>query len=265
MLQTFPSLASELRQKQAKIGMVLGSGLGILADIITNKSVFAYQDIPELDFQCSVQGHSGKLVVGEIGNNTVACMQGRPHWYEGAKPEAFIQSMRLFKALGCETVILTNASGAIDRSMQVGELVLIKDHINLQGKNPLVGLKPVSFVGMENTYDLDLRHQLLAIAKEYNITVKQGVYCGVLGPSFETPAEIQAFATMGADIIGMSTVPEAIAARHLGLKVIALSVVSNHAAGISEIPLSHSLTLAGAAEGQQKAITLIKKFIDSSG
>lgn len=265
MLQTFPSLASELSKNHANIGMVLGSGLGSLADIITNEKVFSYHDIPELDFQCSVKGHSGKLIVGNIGNNTIACMQGRPHWYEGAKPEAFIQSMRLFKALGCETVILTNAAGAIDRSLQVGDLVLIKDHINLQGKNPLVGLKPVSFTGMENTYDLDLRHQLLAIAKTEKISVKQGVYCGVLGPSFETPAEIQAFATMGADIIGMSTVPEAIAARHLGLKVIALSVISNHAAGISDIPLSHNLTLTGAAEGQQKAITLIKKFIDSSG
>lgn len=148
--------------------------------------------------------------------------------------------------------------------MQVGELVLIKDHINMQGKNPLVGLKPVSFVGMENTYDLQLRHQLINLAKKCDIPLKQGVYCGVLGPSFETPAEIQAFATMGADIIGMSTVPEAIAARHLGLKVVALSVVSNHAAGISDIPLSHSLTLQGALEGQQKAITLIKEFIDAS-
>ena len=175
-----------------------------------------------------------------------------------------MQSMRLFKALGCETVILTNAAGAIDRSMQVGDLVLIKDHINMQGKNPLVGLKPVSFVGMENTYDLTLRHQIINLAKKSNIPLKQGVYCGVLGPSFETPAEIQAFATMGADIIGMSTVPEAIAARHFGLKVVALSVISNHAAGISEIPLSHSLTLAGASEGQEKAITLINKFIDVS-
>lgn len=264
MLQTFPSLANELKQKQAKIGIVLGSGLGPLADVIENKSEFSYQDIPELDFQCSVKGHSGKLVVGEIANNTVACMQGRPHWYEGASPEAFVQSMRLFKALGCETVILTNASGAIDRSMQVGELVLIKDHINMQGKNPLVGLKPVSFVGMENTYDLDLRHKLINLAKKHDIPLKQGVYCGVLGPSFETPAEIQAFATMGADIIGMSTVPEAIAARHLGLKVVALAVISNHAAGISEIPLSHNLTLQGAMEGQKKAVTLIQEFIAES-
>ena len=264
MLQTFPSLANELQQKQAKIGIVLGSGLGPLADVITNQQIFAYQDIPELNFNCSVKGHSGQLVVGEIGKNTVACMQGRPHWYEGASPEAFIQSMRLFKALGCETVILTNASGAIDRSMQVGELVLIKDHINMQGKNPLVGLKPVSFVGMENTYDLSLRHQIINLAKKQNIPLKQGVYCGVLGPSFETPAEIQAFATMGADIIGMSTVPEAIAARHLGLKIVALSVVSNHAAGISEVPLSHSLTLQGALEGQQKAINLIQAFIADS-
>lgn len=264
MLQTFPSLANDLKQKKAKIGMVLGSGLGVLADMIQNKLEFSYQDIPELNFQCSVKGHQGKLVVGEIGVNTVACMQGRPHWYEGATSESFIQSMRLFKALGCDTVVLTNASGAIDRSMQVGDLVLIKDHINMQGKNPLVGIKPVSFVGMENTYDIKLRHQLINLAKKADIPLKQGIYCGVLGPSFETPAEIQAFATMGADLIGMSTVPEAIAARHLGLKVVALAVISNHAAGISEIPLSHNLTLEGALEGQKKAITLIKEFIEFS-
>lgn len=263
MLRTFPSLANELSQKNARIGMVLGSGLGGLANIISNKKSFSYNDIPELDFQCSVKGHSGKLIVGDIGNNTIACMQGRPHWYEGATSEAFIQSMRLLKALGCETVILTNAAGAIDRSMSVGDLVLIKDHINLQGKNPLVDLKPVSFVGMENTYDMELRHKILSIAKTSNISIKQGVYCGVLGPSFETPAEIQAFATLGADIVGMSTVPEAIVARHLGLKVVALSVITNHAAGISDTPLSHSLTLEGAKEGQEKAVELIKRFIDN--
>lgn len=264
MLQTFPSLANKLKCKNAKIGMVLGSGLGSLAEMIQDKQIFSYQDIPELNFQCTVEGHGDQLVVGTIGNNTVACMQGRPHWYEGATSEAFIQSMRLLKALGCETVILTNASGSIDRSFQVGELVLIKDHINFQGKNPLVALKPVSFIGMENTYDLDLRHQILALAKEEGIPIKQGTYCGVLGPSFETPAEIRAFASMGADIIGMSTVPEAIVARHLGLKVLAISIVSNHAAGISDTPLSHDLTLTGVKVGQQKAVKLIKKFIDAS-
>lgn len=259
----FPSLQKHLGVSSATVGLVLGSGLGALGEQVVDAQTVAYADIPELGFDCSVKGHTGKLTVGKIGKTSVACLHGRAHWYESPKADIFLHLMRLLTSLGCEMVILTNAAGAINQSYQVGDVILLKDHINLQARNPLIGLKPVPFISMDNAYDSDLRNTMLNNAKSLGIELKQGVYCGVLGPSFETPAEIKSFGLMGADLVGMSTIPEVIAARYCGLKVMALSVVSNMAAGISDTPLSHALTLEGAARGTKQAIKLLGSFVES--
>lgn len=261
MKTEFSSVQTQLGHLKAKVGLVLGSGLGVLNSQLTQSTTVAYKDIPELGFDCSVKGHDGALTVGLFGKTPVACLSGRAHWYESPDPAIFMRLLGLLRALGCEQVILTNAAGAINPNYQVGDVVLLKDHINLQGLNPLVGLKPVPFISMENAYDADLRQIMQAHAATLGVTVPEGVYCGVLGPSFETPAEIKAFATMGGDVIGMSTVPEVIVARYLGLRVMALSIVTNMAAGISEVPLSHTLTLEGAKKGTDRAIQLLRQFL----
>ncbi len=261
MKTEFSSVHTQLGGLKAKVGLVLGSGLGVLSSQLTQSTTLSYQDIPELGFDCSVKGHDGTLTVGLFGQTPVACLSGRAHWYESPEPNIFLRLLGLLRALGCESVILTNAAGAINDAYQVGDVVLLKDHINLQGCNPLVGLKPVPFISMENAYDANMRQSMQQHAKTLGIDVPEGVYCGVMGPSFETPAEIKAFAILGGDVIGMSTVPEVIVARYLGLRVMALSIVTNMAAGISAVPLSHALTLEGAKKGTDRAIMLLRQYL----
>ncbi|PHQ79985.1 MAG: purine-nucleoside phosphorylase [Coxiella sp. (in: Bacteria)] len=250
----------------AKVGIILGSGLGALADQITDATVIDYADIPGFPVS-SVQGHSGKLHLGFLCGVPVACLQGRVHYYEGVDYQRMQTLIRSLRVLGCDTLFLTNSSGSLRQEVGVGELVAISDHINMQFHNPLVGLNHDEsgprFMGMENAYDSELRNQLHAAAKSQNITLHEGVYVGVLGPSFETPAEINAFRVLGADVVGMSTVADVIIARHCGLRVAALAAITNLAAGMHSEQLSHSVTLQGAKIASEKMIKVTLAFFES--
>jgi purine-nucleoside phosphorylase len=235
-------IISKIKNKP-KIGIVLGSGLGIYIDQIQNKTIIPYQDIPHFK-RTSVEGHSGALIIGEVHGVTVVALQGRLHAYEGYAMEDIVLPVRTIAALGLEYLFLTNASGGINTNFHPGDLVAIEDHINLSGRNPLVGpniaeLGP-RFPDMGNAYDAELREILHRIGKNHHVDIKSGVYCSVLGPTYETPAEIRMLRTLGADLVGMSTVPEVIAANHLGLKVAGVACVTNYAAGIKQEKLSHS-------------------------
>jgi len=225
-----------------RIGLVLGSGLGGFADSLTDAARIPFADIPT--FPCSTAiGHAGQLVVGKAGDVPVAAMQGRVHLYEGYSPQEIVFPMRVFGRMGIRSVILTNAAGGINLRYKQGALVLIGDHINLQGTSPLVGPNDdrfgLRFPDMTQAYDRSYR----AIAKEeggkLGMTLHEGVYAALLGPSYETPAEIRYLRTIGADLVGMSTAFEVIAARHMGIRVLAISCVTNMAAGILDQPLSH--------------------------
>ena len=226
-----------------KIGLVLGSGLGVFAESLTNAVRVPYAEIPK--FPCSTAiGHAGRMVVGNAGSIAVAAMQGRVHLYEGYSAQEVTFPIRVFARLGVRAVILTNAAGGINLSYSQGALVLIHDHINLQGANPLVGPNDdrfgVRFPDMTHPYAKEYRAMAREEADKMNITLHEGVYAGLLGPSYETPSEIQYLRRIGADLVGMSTVAEVIAARHMGLNVLAISCVTNMAAGILDQPLSHA-------------------------
>ncbi len=226
-----------------RVALVLGSGLGGFADSLTDAARVPYAEIPSFPRSTAI-GHAGRMVIGNAGTVPVAAMQGRVHLYEGYSPQEITFPIRVFARMGIRAVILTNAAGGINLSYSQGALVLIRDHINLQGTNPLVGPNDdrfgVRFPDMTHAYAKEFR----AIAKEEAATLKikleEGIYAGLLGPSYETPAEIEYLRRIGADLVGMSTVAEVIAARHLQLKVLAISCVTNMAAGILDQPLSHA-------------------------
>ncbi|HUD68417.1 MAG TPA: purine-nucleoside phosphorylase [Candidatus Sulfotelmatobacter sp.] len=226
-----------------KIGLVLGSGLGAFADSLTEAIRVPYAQIPE--FPCSTAiGHAGRMVIGKAGDVAVAAMQGRVHLYEGYSAQEVTFPIRVFGRMDVRAVILTNAAGGINLSYSQGALVLIRDHINLQGANPLVGANDdrfgVRFPDMTHAYAKRYRAIGREEAAKLNITLHEGLYAGLLGPSYETPAEIDYLRRIGADLVGMSTVAEVIAARHMGIKVLAISCVTNMAAGILDQPLSHA-------------------------
>lgn len=217
------------------IGLVLGSGLGGLADSLGGRAVIPYADIPGWP-QSTVHGHEGNLVIGELQGQIVAAQQGRAHFYEGYSPREVAFPIRVMKALGVHTVILTNAAGGINPAYQVGDLMLLEDHINLPGMtgaNPLMGPNDdalgLRFVGMAQAYDRRLRQRALEIAREHDIPLHSGVYCGLSGPAFETPAEIRMIRMLGADAVGMSTVHEVLVARHGNMRVMACSGITNRA------------------------------------
>jgi xanthosine phosphorylase len=232
-----------------RTGIILGSGLGGFADLIEPAESFAYEDLPGFP-RPSVEGHSGRLILGTIEGWPVACLQGRVHLYEGLSAGRVNLPLRVLKGLGCRTLIVTNAAGSLRADMGPGSIALIEDHINMLGQNPLVGPNDAGygprFLDLSGAYDRGWRQRLQKVAARLRIDLRTGVYLATLGPSFETPAEIRAFRTLGADLVGMSTVPEVIAARHLGLKVAGLSIVTNLAAGLATEPLSHYQTLAHA-------------------
>jgi purine-nucleoside phosphorylase len=225
-----------------KIGLVLGSGLGAFADSLTDAVCVPYAEIPH--FPCpTATGHAGRMVVGKAGNISVATMQGRVHLYEGYSAQEIAFPIRVFGRMGIRAVILTNAAGGINRSYAQGALVLIRDHINLQGVNALVGANDerfgVRFPDMTHAYADEYRAVAREEANKLKIDLHEGVYAALLGPSYETPAEIEYLRKIGADLVGMSTVAEVIAARHMAMKVLAISCVTNMAAGILDQPLSH--------------------------
>jgi purine-nucleoside phosphorylase len=225
-----------------QIGLVLGSGLGAFADSLTDVTRIPYSEIPALARSTAI-GHAGQLVIGKSGAVPVAVMQGRVHLYEGYSAQQVAFPMRVFGRMGIHAVVLTNAAGGINLNYQQGALVLIRDHINLQGDNPLVGPNDdrfgARFPDMTQAYARPYRELAREEGAKLGMTLHEGVYAALLGPSYETPAEINYLRTIGADLVGMSTVFEVIAARHMGIKVLALSCVTNMAAGILDQPLSH--------------------------
>jgi purine-nucleoside phosphorylase len=222
-------------QQVVGVGLVLGSGLGVLADQLENPVTIAYDDIPGWP-RSTVHGHAGQLVIGTLEGCPVLCQQGRAHFYEGYDLQQVTFPIRVMKAFGIHTVILTNAAGGINPAFEVGDVMLMNDHINfvgMSGSNPLMGPNDDSlgerFVGMAHTYDRDLRNSAKAAAAELGLTLREGVYACLSGPFFETPAEIRALRTLGADAVGMSTVHEVLVARHGGQRVLAFSGITNKA------------------------------------
>ncbi|MBX6395062.1 MAG: purine-nucleoside phosphorylase [Alicyclobacillaceae bacterium] len=238
-------VAEALRKKvsrQPRVALILGSGLGDLAESFADAVAIPYADIPEFPVS-TVVGHAGRLVFGRLGEVPVVAMQGRFHLYEGYTPEQVAFPVRVLRALGAEILIVTNAAGGIHWDFRPGDLMLIRDHLNLTGKNPLVGpnddaLGP-RFPDMSAAYDRDLLELARRVGRDLGIPLKEGVYAGLLGPTFETPAEIRMLRMLGADAVGMSTVTEVIAARHAGMRVLGISCISNMAAGILDQPLTH--------------------------
>jgi purine-nucleoside phosphorylase len=228
------------------IAVVLGSGLGGFADELEDAVKLSYTDIPDFPHS-TAEGHAGNLVLGTVNGLPVAAMQGRLHYYEGHSLEEVTFPMRVFGRLGVKAAILTNAAGGINTSYKQGALVVLSDHINLQGSNPLIGPNDERFgprfPDMSRVYWRDYRKAALEEAQKLGINVAEGVYLAVTGPSYETPAEIRAFRSWGADVVGMSTVSEVIAASHMGIRVLAISCVTNLAAGILDQPLNHQEVL----------------------
>lgn len=238
-----------------EIAVILGSGLGGLADRIENP---VYVDYSEIDgFPVSTApGHKGRFVFGRINGKSIVCMQGRFHFYEGYTMEQIVLPVRVMKKLGAKTLIVTNASGGINKDFRAGDIMLITDHINLMGTNPLIGKNNdslgVRFPDMSFAYTPSLQTLAVETAAELGTELKKGVYLGLTGPSYETPAEIRAFRILGADAVGMSTVPEIIAASHMKMNILAFSLISNMAAGILPQPLTEEEVLeAGARKGAE--------------
>jgi len=247
-----------------KIGLVLGSGLGAFADELTDAVRIPYALIPSFPRSTAV-GHAGQLVVGKAGEVSVAVMAGRVHLYEGYSASEVAFPVRVLGRMGVRAVILTNAAGGINLEYGQGALVVIRDHINLQGQNPLVGANDERlgprFPDMSYTYVQSYRRIALDEAKKLSIPPREGVYVALLGPSYETPAEIRYLRTIGADLVGMSTVPEAIAARHMGMNVLAISCVTNMAAGVLDQPLNHEEVLETGRRVMGQFVALLRAVL----
>lgn len=247
-----------------KIAIILGSGLGPLADEVTEAVKIPYQNIPNFKVP-KIAGHSGQLVVGNLSGVEVLVQQGRWHYYEGYSLNEVVLPVRVYKEMGIETVIITNAAGGINQSFQISDLMLITDHLNLMGSNPLIGesgkIFGTQFPDMSEVYDMHLRQIALQVAQNQKLDLRSGVYGALTGPSYETPAEIRMLRTLGADAVGMSTVPEAISARHRGLKVLGISCITNMAAGVTDQKLSHEEVKIAADQSMTKFISLIKGIV----
>lgn len=259
---------SLLDDHRPQVGVVLGSGLGGFADAIADPVVVSYDELPGFP-RLTVAGHPGRAVLGAVGGVRVAVLQGRAHAYEGGDLDALRAPVRALKAAGAETLVLTNAAGSLRAEVGPGQLMAITDHINFQGVNLLTGpnddvIGP-RFPSLRDAYDPGLLGELRAAAREVAVELAEGVYLAVTGPSFETPAEIRAFRALGADAVGMSTVQETILARHCGLRVAAISVITNLAEGMSDEALSHEQTLGGAAHGAAGLTRLLESFIARLG
>ena len=247
--------------------IVLGSGLGAFADELTESTSLAYKEIAGFA-QATVEGHAGRLVIGKAGEVPIAAMQGRFHFYEGYSLEDVTFPIRVLKSLGVRTLILTNAAGSLNTEFTPGSLMVISDHINLMGVNPLIGRNDERFgprfPDLTSTYDPDLQNIVIEEAKGLNIDMRRGVYAALTGPSYETPAEIHMVRTLGADAVGMSTVPEAIVARHMDMRVIGISCITNLAAGVSDRPVDHSQVIATGERVREQFTELLRRVIGIS-
>jgi purine-nucleoside phosphorylase len=263
-------LRTKLGLLEPKTGIVLGSGLGAVADAVSDPIVVPYAEIPHFP-QSTVVGHSGRIVAGLLGGTPTVVMQGRVHFYEGYTPQQVTFPMRVLATLGVRAVVLTNAAGGIAEGYRIGQLVALADHINWMGFNPLVGANEprfavvpgagLRFFDMTEAYSKALRKLANAAAEAEGFTLAEGVYLAVSGPSFETPAEIRAFRALGATLVGMSTVPETIVARHMGVEVLGISCVTNLAAGLGATPLSHEEVFEAGRQVEHRLAGLLRRLL----
>lgn len=247
-----------------KIGVILGSGLGSFVKDVEVEITLPYKDIPHFS-PPTVEGHSGNLIFGKIHGQAIAILQGRNHYYEGHSMESVVFPTRTLAMLGIETLILTNSAGGFGENMQAGDFMIIEDHINLFGTNPLMGpnIKELGprFPDMTEAYDKRLVQIMEQVLQKQGTTYHKGIYCGVSGPTYETPAEVRYLKLIGGKAVGMSTVPESIAANHLGMRVAALSCITNLAAGISAQKLSHNEVTETASRVEQQFSSFLREFI----
>ena len=248
-----------------RVALILGSGLGPLADRVDGATAVSYADLPGFP-EPGVEGHAGRLVLGTLGGTQVACLQGRAHAYEGRGYDVMATPVRTMRAIGCEAIYLTCAAGSLRPEVGAGRLMTITDHINLQGGNPLVGRNDdrigPRFPPMADAYDPALAARQASAAAALGIDLADGVYCAWLGPSFETPAEVRMIRGLGADAVGMSTVPECILARHCGLRVTATAVITNLGVGLSDDPVDHDQTLRAATAAGEDLARLIIRWLE---
>ncbi len=260
--------ASYLREHgitKIDFGMILGSGLGDLADEVKNSVVLDYKDIPHFPVS-TVAGHAGKLVYGNLGHKNVLMMQGRFHYYEGNSMQTITYPIRVLKALGADSLIVTNAAGGVNEGYHPGELMLIKDHINFMGNHPLIGPNDDTmgprFPDMSHAYDETYRAIAKQVAKTMNLPIHEGVYMAFSGPSYETPAEIRMARILGADAVGMSTVPEVIVANHMGMHVLGISCITNLAAGM-QADLNHEEVVATTNRVKEQFQEFVKAILQA--
>lgn len=250
--------------KKPSIGLILGSGLGVLGEEVKDKITIEYSKIPNFPVS-TVEGHKSRFVFGELEGSNVAVMQGRFHFYEGYSMQEIVFPIWVMKTLGIEKLIVTNAAGGINTSFNAGDLMIIKDHINFMGNNPLIGENidcfGPRFPDMSNAYSMRMIDIAKKCSKIHDISIKEGVYISMTGPSYETPAEIRAARIMGADAVGMSTVPEVIAANHAKMEVLGISCITNMAAGVLDKPLSHEEVMGTADMVKDNFIKLVKSII----
>jgi len=261
------AFVAERAAARPRVGVVLGSGLGAFAEQLSAGLRIPYTEIPDMPGS-SVAGHAGNLCLGSLGSVEVACLQGRAHVYEGNSLARSAFGVRLLAELGCSVVLLTNAAGGIHESFAPGELMLITDHLNLMGDSPLCGPNygdGPRFPDMSQAYDVGLRALARDAARRAEITLREGVYAAMLGPSYETPAEIRMLRTLGADAVGMSTVPEVIALRQLGVRVGAISCITNLAAGLSAQLLDHAEVEATARRSREAFTAVLAGWVISAG
>ncbi|MCB8816470.1 purine-nucleoside phosphorylase [Desulfosporosinus shakirovi] len=244
-----------------ELGIILGSGLGAFADLVKEKVTISYKDIPHFPVS-TVEGHAGKLVFGKVEDRSVVVMQGRFHYYEGYTMQEVTFPIRVMQVLGVTGLVVTNAAGGINPEFRPGDLILIKDHLNMMGENPLRGLNLSNlgprFPDLSEGYNSEWRKKALAIVQEHEIRPHEGVYAAMSGPSYETPAEIRHLRVIGADMVGMSTVPEVIVANHGGMKVLGISCVTNMAAGILPQKLSHTEVMETAERVEKKFVNFVQ-------
>ena len=257
------------RDAAPAVGLVLGSGLGAFADRLKSRVAIPYEEIPHFPVPSGVVGHAGELVLGDVDRTPVVVMSGRVHFYEGRPMSDVVYPARVLARLGVGAVVLTNAAGGVRRTFKPGDLMLVTDHINAFGTNPLIGPNEESlgarFPDMSRVYDPALRKLAKDTARSLRIPLREGVYLGNSGPSYETPAEIRAYRAIGADAVGMSTVPEAIALRHAGVRVLGISTITNMAAGILPKPLDHSEVLATTKKVGDRFVRLLTALVPKIG
>lgn len=249
-----------------EIGLILGSGLGIMGEEVENKIIINYSDIPNFPIS-TVEGHKSRFIFGTLNNKKVAVMQGRFHFYEGYKMQEVVFPVWVMKALGISKLIVTNAAGGINKDFTPGDLMLINDHINFAGINPLMGKNIEEFgprfPDMSNAYNKELLDIAKKCANSNGISVQEGTYMMFTGPNYETPAEIRMSRVLGSDAVGMSTVPEVMTANHSGMKVLGISCITNMAAGILNMPLNHQEVIDTAEKVKTKFVTLVKEIVEN--